>query len=156
MAHLKPDPYPPAYSNGFFNQAWVQSALGVPVNYTSSLLANNVFLYLTGDPARTDASKSVEYLLENGVKVSMMYGDRDYRCPWNGAEKLSLAYNWKGSKDFQSAGYEYVQTGEGRRCAVVRQHGSLSFVRVFDAGHDGKLQCPDTLAFPFEFLTRSL
>lgn len=139
MAHLKPDPFPPAYSSGFFNRAWVQDALGVSVNFTSSLLANNVFLYATGDPIRTDGSKSVEYLLEHGVKVVMMYGDRDYRCPWNGAETLSLALRWKGQDAFKKAGYEYVQTDKCTKGkGVVRQHRNLSFVRILDAGHDGK------------------
>lgn len=33
--HMKPDPFPPAYATGFFNQHWVQQALGSPINFTS-------------------------------------------------------------------------------------------------------------------------
>lgn len=137
MAHLKPDPYPPSYGNGFFNRAWVQQALGVSVNFTTSLLSNNVFVYGTGDPVRVKGLENVQYLLENGVKVVMMYGDRDYRCPWNGAEKLSLALQWPGAKAFHNAGYEHVKTSGRTSKGVVRQHGNLSFARIFDAGHDG-------------------
>ncbi len=141
MAHLKPDPYPPAYADGFFNQAWVQKELGVPVNFTaSSLLANNVFLYGAGDPVKVEGLESVEYLLDHGVKVAMIYGDRDYRCPWNGAEKLSLALRWQGAEKFRGAGYEHVKTKACSSAGVVRQHGNLSFVRIFDAGHNGKFE----------------
>ncbi len=138
MAHLKPDPYPPSYANGFFNQAWVQKELGVSVNFTGSLLSNNVMLYGSGDPVRTAGLPMVQYLLDNGVKVVMIYGDRDYRCPWNGAEKLSLQLQWSGAEAFQSAGYQHVKTSGCSSKGVVRQHGNLSFARIFDAGHDGQ------------------
>ena len=139
MAHLKPDPFPASYWVGYFNQEWVQKALGVPVNLTSnSLLVNNVFFFKTGDAVRTAGLKSMDYLLDNGVKIAMIYGDRDYRCPWIGAEKLSLATSWSGAEDFSNAGYEFVHTNQSYNGGVVRQHGNLSFTRVFDSGHDGK------------------
>ncbi|KAM0669083.1 hypothetical protein ACQRIU_002645 [Beauveria bassiana] len=146
MAHLKPDPFPPSYANGFFNQAWVQQELGVSVNYTSSLLANNVLLYATGDPVRTSGVNMLQYLLDSGVKVVMMYGDRDYRCPWNGAERLSLQLQWSGGDAFRSAGYERVQTSGCASKGVVRQHGNLSFARIFDAGHDAQGYQPEIVS----------
>ena len=139
MAHLKPDSFPTSYQNGYFNQEWVQRDLGVPVNFTTSLLANNVFLYQSGDPVRTKGLESVEYLLDMGTKVVMMYGDLDYRCPWIGAEKLSLAAQWDGADEFRMAGYEYVHTNHTYNGGVVRQYGNLSFTRIFEAGHDGML-----------------
>ncbi|EGX93182.1 carboxypeptidase S1, putative [Cordyceps militaris CM01] len=148
MAHLKPDPYPASYASGFFNQAWVQAALGVGVNYTSSsLLASRAFFYGTGDPVRASGLALLQELLDGGVRVVMMYGDRDYRCPWNGAEKLSLRLQWAGAAAFRRAGYEHVQTSGG--CAsrgVVRQHGNLSFARIFDAGHNAQGYQPEIVS----------
>ncbi|OAQ99877.1 hypothetical protein LLEC1_03659 [Akanthomyces lecanii] len=146
MAHLKPDPYPPSYANGFFNQAWVQKELGVSLNYTASLLSNNVMLYGSGDPVRTAGLPMVQYLLDNGVKVIMMYGDRDYRCPWNGAEKLSLQLQWSGAEAFRNAGYQHVKTSGCSSKGVVRQHGNLSFARIFDAGHDAQGYQPEIVS----------
>ena len=138
MAHLVPDPWPPSYWYGFMDQDWVLKELGVPVNLsTTSLLDNNIFVYSTGDPVRVAGIESVNFLLENGVKVAMMYGDRDYRCPWNGGEQLSLAVEWSGSARFAEAGYEFVRTNDSYNGGVVRQYGNLSFTRVFEAGHDG-------------------
>ena len=109
MAHMKPDPYPPYYTAGFFNQHWVQQELGVPLNFTQdSTLDNNVFYFLTADPARTPGMENIEYLLGSGIKVAFIYGDRDYRCPWLGMENLSLQANWTGGDDFRNAGYESV------------------------------------------------
>ncbi|KAK0942215.1 hypothetical protein LTR29_006296 [Friedmanniomyces endolithicus] len=137
MAHMKPDPFPPYYLAGFLNQEWVQKELGVPVNYTedSSLVAN-IFLALTGDPSVVRGLEKLEYLLSSGVKVALVYGDRDYRCPWLGGEALSLQANWTGAEDFRAAGYEYIHTNRSYSGGVVRQHGNLSFSRVFESGHD--------------------
>ncbi|OAA70447.1 Peptidase S10, serine carboxypeptidase [Cordyceps fumosorosea ARSEF 2679] len=146
MAHLKPDPFPASYANGFFNQAWVQRELGVAVNYTSSLLANNVLLYAAGDPVRVAGREALQRLLAAGVQVVMMYGDRDYRCPWNGAERLSLGLEWAGAEGFRGAGYEYVKTSGCASQGVVRQHGGLSFVRIFDAGHNAQGYQPEIVS----------
>ncbi|KAK0278736.1 hypothetical protein LTR35_009000 [Friedmanniomyces endolithicus] len=139
MAHMKPDPFPPYYLAGYLNQDWVQKELGVPVNYTEdSNLVANIFLALTGDPSVVRGLEKLEYLLSSGVKVALVYGDRDYRCPWLGGEALSLQANWTGAGDFRAAGYEYIHTNPSYSGGVVRQHGNLSFSRVFESGHDAK------------------
>ena len=81
----------------------------------------------------------VEYLLNSGVKVTLVYGDRDQRCGWKGIENLSLKADWSGADDFQAAGYAYIHTNGSYDGGVVRQHGNLSFSRVFEAGHDGEM-----------------
>jgi len=62
---------------GFLNQKWVQQALGVPVNHTSSSAAVANDFQSTGDYARGTSLESLAYLLDSGVKVAGMYGDRD-------------------------------------------------------------------------------
>ncbi|KAK0777444.1 hypothetical protein LTR59_013859 [Friedmanniomyces endolithicus] len=162
MAHTQPDPFPPYYLAAYLNQDWVQKELGVPVNYTEdSNLVANIFLALTGDPSVVRGLEKLEYLLSSGVKVALVYGDRDYRCPWLGGEALSLQANWTGAEgehkqqfyhttssawmlegmlmmslDFRAAGYEYIHTNRSYSGGVVRQHGNLSFSRVFESGHD--------------------
>ncbi|KAI5358161.1 Putative peptidase S10, serine carboxypeptidase, alpha/Beta hydrolase [Septoria linicola] len=154
ISHFGPDPAPPQYASGYFNQAWVQKELGVPLNFTAiSYAVQDNFLY-TADAFRAEGMKKIKYLLDQGVKVAMIYGDRDYRCSWNGAEKLSLAANWTGADDFRSAGYADIKIGDcGNNAGVVRQHGNLSFSRVFQAGHDVAYSQPRTA---FEIFTRSM
>ena len=83
------NPLPYSYFLGFLAQHWVQRALGVPVNFTSGGAYNvsNVVtetFATTGDSARKDIRggqlADIAYLLDRGVKVALMYGDRDYRC----------------------------------------------------------------------------
>ncbi len=133
------DPLPHSYTSGFFNQHWVQQELGVPINFTSeSNLINNIMTYETGDLFARAGMKDVEYLLETGVKIALVYGDRDFRCPWQGAENLALQANWSGAQAFRSSGFGSVYTNASYDGGVARQHGNLSFTRVFQAGHDGE------------------
>lgn len=75
-----PATYPPAYTIAFYNQRWVQQALGVPVNFTlnSNAVVNN-FFGVTGDPVIV-TKRALETVLDAGVGVAMVYGDLDYRC----------------------------------------------------------------------------
>jgi carboxypeptidase D len=80
IAHFEPDPFPPNYFIGYLNQHWVQAALGVPVNFTVSAYSVFTAFDSTGDYARGGYLEDIGYLLDNGVKVALMYGDRDYIC----------------------------------------------------------------------------
>ncbi|KYG44274.1 hypothetical protein M433DRAFT_167131 [Acidomyces richmondensis BFW] len=154
VAHFKPDPFPPYYTAGFFNQHWVQKDLGVPVNFTAdSAAAQNALIELTGDAVRTEGMKALEYLLASGTKVMLFYGDRDYRCPWLGGERLSLAANWTGADNFRKAGYQNIQVNETYVGGVVRQHGQLAFARIFESGHDLAAYQPQTT---YEIFNRAL
>lgn len=64
----------------FYNQRWVQEALGVPVNFTlsaESVVMN--MLYGTGDLVMP-TYETLEYILDAGVGVAFVYGDRDFDC----------------------------------------------------------------------------
>lgn len=55
-----------------------------------------------------------------------------------GGENVSLSIKHDQSAEFSSSGYADLITNETYVGGVVRQHGNLSFTRVFDAGHTGK------------------
>ena len=62
------------------NQHWVQQHLGVPVNFTlSSDVTVNAFFGVTGDPLRVSI-EPLNRVAESGIKVALVFGDRDYRC----------------------------------------------------------------------------
>lgn len=64
----------------FYNQRWVQEALGVPVNFTLSAdaVVEN-FFSATGDPM-IPSYKALEAIVDAGVGVAFVYGDLDYQC----------------------------------------------------------------------------
>jgi carboxypeptidase C (cathepsin A) len=120
---------------GFLSQQWVQKALGVPVNYTKSSEAVSGAFTSLGDFVRPGSREAVSYLLDNGVKVAMMFGDRDFICNWIGGERISLAIDYSATQQFRDAGYSPISTTEGVG-SMVRQRGNFSFSRVFQAGHE--------------------
>lgn len=62
------------------NQDWVQRELGVPLNFTLSVShIVNTFFGVTGDPLKVTID-SINAVAEGGVKVALVFGDRDYRC----------------------------------------------------------------------------
>ena len=141
---LDPDPTPPPWYEGFLNQQWVQAALGVPLNWTvSSGVVSSAFRSI-GDYNRPGWIEDLSYLLENGIKVALVYGDRDFACNWIGGEAVSLAIPWDHEQDFNGAGYQDVVINETYSGGKVRQYGNLSFSRVYQAGHEVPYYQPET------------
>ncbi|KAE8354292.1 Alpha/Beta hydrolase protein [Aspergillus coremiiformis] len=156
ISHFSPDPFPPPYYFGFLNQHWVQGALGVPVNFTESV--NSVYdgFSATGDYPRSDVRgylEDIAYVLDSGIKVALVYGDRDYACPWNGGEEVSLKVDYAEAAQFRSAGYAPLKTNASYVGGLVRQYGNFSFTRVFEAGHEVPAYQPETA---YEIFHRAL
>jgi carboxypeptidase C (cathepsin A) len=142
MASKLPNPYPPSYSTAWANEAWVQQALGARINFTENSYVSQAIMF--ADISRRNGLKDLEYLLTRGIGVALIYGDRDYRCPWIGAEQLSMAANWTGAATYREAGYEEIHVNSSYVGGVAKQHGLLSFSRVFQAGHDVAWYQPET------------
>jgi carboxypeptidase D len=134
----------------------VQSALGVPLNFTA--LSNAVYAAViggTGDVARANKSHT-EFLLSRGKRVVMVYGDRDYRCNWLGAENISLSLDFPGQDKFAASGYAELITNATYIGGITRQAGDLSFNRVFESGHYAAGSQPETTYRIFERSMRNL
>ena len=132
-----PNPFPPDLYLEYLNNADVQAAIGVPVNYTQTNTAvANAFLQ-TGDYERGDHIGEMAYLLSLGVRIALVYGDRDYICNWLGGEAVSfsIAAQAAGYSPFYSAGYADIVINTTYVGGAVRQYGNLSFSRIYDAGH---------------------
>lgn len=76
-----PPSFPAGFHQGFLNREWVQAELGVPLNWTgSSPQASNAYRDI-GDYPRDSWLEDLGFLLDNGIKVSLVYGDLDFACP---------------------------------------------------------------------------
>ncbi|EEU39939.1 uncharacterized protein NECHADRAFT_39178 [Fusarium vanettenii 77-13-4] len=138
------------YMDNYFNQAWVQQELGVPLNFTADWgLIAKIFLGETGD-AMVGSFTTLEKVIKRGVNVAIVYGDRDYRCPWYGGENVSLALDFQDAEGFRSAGYAFITTNSSNKAGFVREHGKLSFSRIFQAGHGVPAYQPETMYNLFE------
>ena len=144
FATLDPDPNPPPFYEGFLNQPHVQSALGVPLNWTQSSGPVSTAFRSIGDYPRPGWLEDLTHLLENNIKVALVYGDRDFACNWIGGEAVSLALNYSSSDAFKAAGYQPIHTNASYVGGQVRQHGNLSFSRVYESGHEVPFYQPET------------
>ena len=73
--------------------------------------------------------------------------------PRYGGELVSLAINHTSSPSFSAAGYAGIQTNATYTGGQVRQHGNLSFSRVYQAGHEVPAYQPETA---YEIFMRAL
>jgi hypothetical protein len=73
-------PGSPAFSLAYLQRPHVQEDLGVRVNFTYFSRPISWATYYTGDLARPGWREKVGNLLDKGIKVAMMHGDRDYSC----------------------------------------------------------------------------
>ncbi|KAK2000992.1 serine carboxypeptidase [Colletotrichum falcatum] len=135
IGHDRYDPFPAPHMHGYITEGEVLSSLGVPVNHTLAAAAVGRGFSRTFDMILGGFAESIGYLLDQGVKVHMMYGDRDYACNWVGGEKVSLAIRYDRAADFADAGYAPLVTPDGVS-GMTRQLGNYSFSRVYQAGHE--------------------
>ncbi|USP80501.1 carboxypeptidase s1 [Curvularia clavata] len=135
IRHPQDDPTPPSNYGDYVNLPEIQQALGVTLNYTSSNTPIYYAFQNTGDFIFPNFRLDLEYLLDQGVRVSLAYGDADYICNWFGGEAISLALDYTHSKEFRAAGYEGMVV-DGTQYGEVRQYGNFSFARIYEAGHE--------------------
>ncbi|KAI0453898.1 carboxypeptidase S1 [Xylaria acuta] len=137
IAHPRYDPFPAPHMYGYLRQESVLAALGVPVNYSEHSGAAADGFIGTFDFIHGGFLESIAGLLDHGVKVHLMYGDRDYACNWVGGEAASLAVPWSRAAEFAEAGYAPLLTpDDDESSGMTRQLGNFSFTRVFQAGHE--------------------
>jgi hypothetical protein len=144
IGHPARDPFPPPYYRGYLNRPYVQSAIGAVVNHSDvSVTVANAF-QRTADKPRGGYLEDIAYVLDRGMKVALMYGDRDYACNWIGGERVSLAIPYRDAQRFAQAGYEPIVVNSSYMGGQVRQSGNLSFSRVYQAGHMVPAYQPET------------
>jgi carboxypeptidase C (cathepsin A) len=142
------DSFPDSYYLEYLNSADVQQAIGVPVNYTQT--SNTVWgaFNSTGDWARSGSIDDLTDLLNAGVRVALIYGDRDYVCNWFGGEAVSFAVAAAAGPTYlpwYGAGYAPIVANASYIGGVVREFGNLSFSRIYDAGHLVPAYQPETM-----------
>lgn len=141
-----PNSFPPRTYLEYLNLADVQLAIGAAVNYTETNAAvANAFLQ-TGDYERGNQITQMAYLLSLGVRVALIYGDRDFICNWAGGEAVSYSIAAQAPKylPFYLAGYADIVVNNSYVGGVVRQYGNLSFSRIYNAGHLVPAYQPET------------
>lgn len=156
-----PSPDPPAAYQEYLNNETVLESIGARVNYTQSNPYIQQGFISTGDTIRGGQLDDLAYLLRNGVRVALMYGDADWICNWLGGQAISLevaklvpppapsiGLPQPGlptyATAFPAAGYAEIVVNSSYVGGAVRQFGNLSFSRIYDAGHLLPFYQPET------------
>lgn len=148
LAHLLPESFPPSTYIDYLNTAAVQLAVGAAVNFTETSGAVYSAFTATGDHERGPLVPQIAALLNKGVRVGLVYGDRDFICNWLGGEAVSLSVASEAggayAAQFPSAGYAPIIVNDSYIGGVVREFGNLSFSRIYQAGHFVPAYQPET------------
>ncbi|KAE9141180.1 hypothetical protein PF007_g351 [Phytophthora fragariae] len=79
-------------------------------------------------------SSFVGDLLDDGVRVLIYAGDADLECNWSGNLAWLQALEWTGASAFNAADmHDMVIDGESAGSVIAAD--TLTFIRVFNAGH---------------------
>ncbi|KAI9740661.1 MAG: hypothetical protein M1818_004625 [Claussenomyces sp. TS43310] len=124
-----------AYNHAFYNIARSRADNFPHPILTAILASTGKAFEATYDIVHGGYLQEISELLESGVKVAFVYGDRDFACNLMGGETISLAINYTGTKQFHAAGYTPILSPGVGIGGQVRQYGNLSFSRVYQAGH---------------------
>ncbi|PKS10615.1 hypothetical protein jhhlp_002370 [Lomentospora prolificans] len=128
-------PYPD-FMVKYLNAPTTREALGVGVDFTYEDSSYDVYLAFqhSGDYAYPRFLQDLEFLLDRGTRILLVYGDADYIGNWFGGEAISLALNYTQSTFFRATPYKSLLSGEVES-GKVREFGNLSFAVVHESGH---------------------
>lgn len=148
ISHLLPDSFPPSTYLEYVNSDTFLAAIGSPINYTETDPQVVSAFISTGDAERESLVPALASLLNDGIRVGLIYGDRDYICNWIGGEAISVSIAAATSSSyfagFTGAGYAPIIVNSSYIGGVVREYGNLSFSRIYDAGHMVPAYQPET------------
>ncbi|PSR98016.1 Serine carboxypeptidase-like [Actinidia chinensis var. chinensis] len=116
----------------FLKQKTVRDSLGVGnINFVSC--SPTVYEAMLMDWMR-NLEVGIPALLEDGIQLLVYAGEYDLICNWLGNSRWVHAMEWTGQKDFV-ASVEVPFEVDGSEAGLLKSHGSLSFLKVHDAGH---------------------
>eukprot|EP00892_Ulva_mutabilis_P009379 jgi/Ulvmu1/6813/UM031_0016.1 len=117
----------------FLAQPDVQKALGVEDRSPWHSCDHDVYANFAAD-WMLDCADMIPEMLEDGIRGMIYAGDQDLICNWLGNRRWVDALQWAGAGDWAAA-EDCEWEVEGSAAGSIRQAGTLSFVKVYKAGH---------------------
>jgi carboxypeptidase C (cathepsin A) len=81
-----------------------------------------------------DFSHKLVPLLEDNIRVMIYAGDRDLICNWLGNRRWVDQLDWEGKQGWSQA-QDQPWSVRGKQVGLVTNYDTLTFVKVFEAGH---------------------
>ncbi|KAL2328558.1 hypothetical protein Fmac_021985 [Flemingia macrophylla] len=115
------------------SQKQVKSALGVPNDLEFVSCSDRVHDAMEQDWMR-NLEVGIPALLEDGIKMLVYAGEKDLICNWLGNSRWVHAMEWSGQQAFGTSP-ELKFVADGAEAGLLKSHGPLTFLKVFNAGH---------------------
>ncbi|CAN8252620.1 unnamed protein product [Cochlearia groenlandica] len=116
----------------FLNQENVRKALGVgDIEFVSC--STEVYDAMMED-WMVNLEVKIPDLVEDGIKLLIYAGEYDLICNWLGNSRWVNHMNWSGEKEFGLAKNVSFMV-DGKEAGLMKNHGPLTFLKVYDAGH---------------------
>ncbi|KAK8121809.1 carboxypeptidase S1 [Apiospora sp. TS-2023a] len=128
------DPFPPATYVEYLRRPEVMQKIGAKVRYEECPNGPSEGFGKTGDDARSFLDTLSE-VVRTGIQVLLWAGDADYICNWMGGLHVADAVAYANTTQFNAAAMEPYEVA-GVPKGTVKTAGNLSFLRVFEAGHE--------------------
>ncbi|KAJ3523716.1 hypothetical protein NMY22_g11320 [Coprinellus aureogranulatus] len=125
-----PDPYPADFSNLLNSYREGIQAQKIWVGTNSQVYSN---FAATGDWMRS-SKQDLESVINAGVKVLVYAGDADYILNYFGIERMMDALETKFTPEYKGQSYKNF-TVDGTVAGLYKNAGSLSYLRIYGAGH---------------------
>lgn len=128
------DPFPPETYVSYLQDPAIQSKIGAQQVYKECTNAPFKKFVSTGDDARSFLS-TLGTVIQSGIQVLIWAGDADWICNTAGVQAVISRLQFAQSADFNSKSLT-PYTASGVQYGVFKTAGSLSFLNVFNAGHE--------------------
>ncbi|PLW42980.1 hypothetical protein PCASD_04728 [Puccinia coronata f. sp. avenae] len=132
--HGKNDPFPSLSFLRYLDRWDVMRAIGAESKFMACQDDIGDDFWTTADGVRPTIS-SLGKLLDSGLRTVIWAGDKDFICNSLGVYRSLLATKWKYSKQFAKAPWKNL-TVHGKVGGVYKTTGPLTYIRVYNAGHE--------------------
>ncbi|KAL8150881.1 hypothetical protein V2J09_020689 [Rumex salicifolius] len=114
------------------NKKSVRDSLGVgDIDFVSC--SSMVYSAMQSDWMK-NLEMGIPELLDAGIKLLVYVGEYDLICNWLGNWRWVHGMEWSGKEVFAStSNVSFV--ADGAKAGELKSHGSLAFLKVYDAGH---------------------
>ncbi|EPS31077.1 Carboxypeptidase S1 [Penicillium oxalicum] len=136
------DPNPPSTYSSYLARSSVVKAIGAKSTYQECPNGAYNKFASTGDNPRSFLS-TLSSVVQSGVNVIVWAGDTDWICNWVGNYGAANAISYSGHAEFSSKSLA-PYTVNGVEKGQYKTVNNLSFLRVYEAGHEVPYYQPET------------
>lgn len=119
----------------YLDRPEVKNALGVKSSVSFELCSSSVNMdfQISGDWMRPYVNQ-IPPLLNSNISVLAYAGDADFMCNWMGVRAWTINVPWNGHLKY-SQQEDIDWYSNAIVAGAIRSRGSLTFLRLFNAGH---------------------